>query len=246
MERLVNYRVAKRVNRFHLHSESAKQRVLAEFPHIPEEKVRVSHHPNYIDCYPEHQRDESRRNLGIPDANLCVLFFGNIRRYKGLESLIEAFRSVASPNITLLIAGKPKDSADEQYLKLEAEQTPNIIVNPEFIADEELGKYFAAADVCALPYKDILTSGAALLNMSFAKTCIAPRIGMFEELFSQDDTLFFDSDDPQGLEKMLRRAVEIKDDLPRMGQKQLTKAKEFSWERFSREIAGIYRDCLLD
>lgn len=244
LDRMITNYVARKVRFINVHSKSAQNRVLAEFPKIDRRKTRITYHPNYIGCYPKHSRGPSRKDLGIPDSHLCLLFFGNIRRYKGVENLVESFRTLGIPEVTLLIAGKPRAKDDERYLHDKVKAMPNTIVRTEFVPDNQLGKYFAAADVCTLPYKDILTSGAALLYMSHAKACIAPKIEPFHEILSDKGTLFYDPNDPDGLKEAIRRAASLKNELTEMGRHQLDQARSYSWESFSNEIATLYRECL--
>ncbi|WP_242482112.1 glycosyltransferase, partial [Trichormus variabilis] len=59
---------------------------------------------------------------------------------------------------------------------------PNIKFIPGFVPSEKLQIYLNACDVVVFPYRDILTSGAVMLAMSFGRACIAPRKGCIAEV----------------------------------------------------------------
>lgn len=148
---------------------------------------------------------EAKRRLGLRSDENAILFFGRIRPYKGIELLLEAFKSLTAVepgNYRLIIAGEPKKGSEE-YLRqiqqfvareLNSEQ---VILTIQFIPDEEMELYFKAADVLVLPYKEIFQSGVLFMAYSFGLPVIATDVGSFREDVIEGQTGFLcRPDDP--------------------------------------------------
>jgi len=131
---------------------------------------------------------EARRRLGIAEDEKAILFFGNIRQYKGLEYLVDAFHSVAAKggNYRLIIAGEPKKDT-LQYLAGIRESIASgpggnrVTERFEYVPDAETEVYFKAADISALPYTMVFQSGVLFLSYSFGLPVIASDVGAFPD-----------------------------------------------------------------
>ena len=91
------------------------------------------------------------------------------------------------------------------------------------------------------PYKDILTSGAVLLAMSFGKACIAPRLGCIQDTLDDEGSFLYEAGDPKGLIDSLKQAVEVKADLTKKGEHNLKLAKQFHWKHIGELTAVVYK-----
>ena len=87
-----------------------------------------------------------------------------------------------------------------------------------------------AADVVVFPYRDVLTSGALLLAMSFGKACIAPRIGCMGDVLETSGGFLYDLSDENGLPDALARALQENNRLAAMGQRNLCQAEKWNWD----------------
>ncbi len=166
-----------------VHGELARKRVLDEIGARPE-KVHVVPHGTYEGYYPNYVSPESaRRNLGLSPSDFVFLFFGNIRGYKGLDQLLEAYRSIKQQHrcVKLVIAGRALDEASEKLVREVCAADDSVIFRPEFIEDHAVQDFFNSANLVVLPYRNILTSGAVLLSMAFHRPVIAPRAGLIPE-----------------------------------------------------------------
>jgi glycosyltransferase involved in cell wall biosynthesis len=92
-----------------------------------------------------------------------------IRPYKGIENLLQVWQAnqTSFQNHTLLIAGKPLDTAYEQKIAALITKSSNTILQANFIPSDLMHLYFSAADVVVLPFTQILTSGSLILPMSY-------------------------------------------------------------------------------
>src|SRR5688572_26632819 len=128
-------------------------------------------------------REDARQALGVSPAARVVLFFGNIAPYKGLEFAVEAVsRLVADrPDTTLLIAGQPK--SDDGYWPRVASEIArlglqqNVMAFTSHIPDEDVERFFKAADVLVLPYTHVFQSGVLFLGYNFGLPAVVTDVG---------------------------------------------------------------------
>ena len=204
-------------------------------------------HGNYIDCYKnEVGRVESRQTLDILKAKTAILFFGLIRPYKGVLELVDIFNQSSIEDAELIIVGKVwSDSiGQEDILRQKASKANNIKFIPGFVPDEEIQLYMNACDVVAFPYRDILTSGAVLLAMSFGKACIAPRIGCISEVLDDEGAFLYDPEDEEGLSHAVKASIERKSMLISMGEHNRKLAEQYDWNSIADMTYEAYKHSL--
>ncbi|PSN14669.1 glycosyltransferase [filamentous cyanobacterium CCT1] len=229
-----------------VHCHVAQEKVTATF-NVKPEKIFLIPHGNYIDLYPnEISRKVARKSLCIAADEKIILYMGIIRPYKGICQLIESFKTIESSNkAKLIIAGKILEERDVEAISSAIKGIDNIIFKPGYVPDQEVQIYMNACDVVALPYKNILTSGAAILAMSFRKPCIAPRIGCMEEFLGADGGFLYEPNDELGLNVALKKAIDSPFDLlEKMGNLNFTKAKAWDWKTVSEQFKQVYEYCL--
>lgn len=156
-------------------------------------KVYRSALPIY-DCYnldPGIDANEQRKELGYNENDLVILFFGYVRKYKGLNVLIDAMPQILKnyENTKLLIVGEFYDSPDrymEQIKNLNLDKHVKII--QQFVPNEEVGKYYSAADVIVLPYLSATQSGVLNIAYGFLKPVIVTDVGGLAEDVNEGKT----------------------------------------------------------
>ena len=207
-------------------------------------RAPITHIPlgNYSGWYPEPpDQPESRRRLGLPADEFVFLFVGLIRRYKGVEDLLAAFRQLpAEQPCRLVIAGEPYDPAIAATLRSLAAEDPRVDLRPGFVADDDLPTLLSACNVVALPYRTATTSAAAMLAMSFARPCIAPDIPCFSELVTPTGDLLYPAGDISALRDAMARAISNAEQLPELGRQQLATAQQHDWSDIARRHAALY------
>lgn len=126
-------------------------------------------------------QEEAREQLGL--RGRIVLYFGYVRRYKGLTVLLDAIPFVLQHiDCTLLVAGEFYDNKikyQEQIQALSLGKQVKIV--DEYIPNEAVHYYFTAADVVVLPYISAAQSGIVSLAYSYCKPVIATRVGGLAE-----------------------------------------------------------------
>ena len=230
--------LAKRASRLIVHCECAKGMAQREFGADPA-KMAVTPHPNWIGKYPSGiSRVEAREKLGIQAGTRVFLFLGLIRPYKGVQELIQSYRELPPGDNLLLIAGKVSPDSLKQQLEELAAGRDDIRLRFQFIPDEELQAYYAAADVAVFPFQEVLTSGSVLLAMSFGTTVIVPNRGCIGDLMDGANGIVYDPDQPNALLQALQQATEL--DLAQMGQCAHDTAAEYSWAKFGQQHRELY------
>jgi len=220
----------------HVHDQASAEAVAEIYKR--QENIFVIPHGNYIGVYPNQiNRDEARQRLGIPSDHFVYLFMGQVRPYKGLDRLIEAFTEIGDHNTTLIIAGQANDTDYAQHLRARVSGQSNIKLFIEYIADDNLQVFFNSSDACVLPYRRSTTSGAALLAYSFGKPIVAPAIGPFPDLITPERGVLFHSDDD--LDAALRQVRGLDPD--RAGSATLSFAKTLDWTTLGAQHAVMYR-----
>lgn len=149
----------------------------------PTKPTQLVAHPLYDNFGKKVSKEEARLKLGIKNEELILLFFGFIRKYKGLDLLLNAMKIIKNPkfniqNSKLLIAGEfyeDRKAYDEQIEKLDLQE--NLILHTDFIPDSEVKYYLCAADVVVQPYKNATQSGVTPLAYHFEKPMIVTNVG---------------------------------------------------------------------
>jgi len=155
-------------------SESVEKDLLSlrpDAPHI------LRSHPLYAHFGPKMEREEAAATLGVDPAKKTLLFFGLIREYKGLDILLEAFRSLPE-DYQLIVAGEPYGSFDK-YQKI-IDTLPGkdrVHVFPDYIRDSQVKQFFCAADVAVLPYRSATQSGISSIAYHFDVPMIVTDVG---------------------------------------------------------------------
>lgn len=189
-----------------VHFDGAKKQ-LRDLFHVSERKMVLMYHGLYDEVYPNVVSSvDARKKLGVPDTATVCLYFGAIRPYKNLEALIEAFNEInASDNIYLVLAGYTRN--EEYKLKVQSLGGGNkrIILKIELISDEDIQYYFNASDVVVLPYKNIFTSGTALLALTFHKPLIMKDCAFARDYFIDNNAILVEESTAGELRIALQR-----------------------------------------
>lgn len=125
-------------------------------------------------------KEQAREELKKPQDAKLLLFFGFVRKYKGLKYLLQAMRDVKKrlDDAELMIVGSFDQDKDE-YLRMisdgELEQCVQIV--DQYMPDNEVEKYFAGCDLVVLPYESATQSGIVQIAYGFEKPVIATEVG---------------------------------------------------------------------
>ncbi len=147
--------------------------------------VRLCPHPMFDNFGEILDREKALQLLNLSLEPKYILFFGFIRDYKGLDLLLEAFSDSRfnSLNIKLIVAGEFY-SDSQKYLDLieKFSLKDKVILKTDFIADNEVYKYFSSADIVAQPYKNATQSGVTQIGYHFNKPMLVTNVGGLPEI----------------------------------------------------------------
>jgi beta-1,4-mannosyltransferase len=243
LERLFTKQFSKLASAIITHTESARQRVKTTFEISNPGIIQVVPHGSYIGYYPnEISKAAAREQLGLSSDSVVFLFVGRIERYKELPALIREFKTVPK-HLKLVIAGRPADMQIQEDIEKAIDGAQNIALQPRFVADDQIQVYMNACDVVVLPYADVLTSGAAILAMSFARACVAPEVDGTHEMLDSRGTITYNPSQPGALAHAIGDASLDKARLMEMGSYNLDKISSYHWDEVARRTVEIY-DCV--
>lgn len=223
------------------HCESVVSQV-ADFAGMPDTKnIHVIPHGSYIGVYPnEIDGGTARQMLNIPADGRVALMLGRVQPYKGILRLIEVFRSLNDAETCLVIAGRCDSQQDMQAVQNAAAGATNVHLHLRFIDDDKIQLYMNAADVIVLPYANILTSGSAVLAMSYGKAIVAPHTGCLPDTLSSQPELLYHADQDDALARMLAHALENREILQRAGARNMQRAEQWDWDTIGVRTRGVY------
>jgi beta-1,4-mannosyltransferase len=212
-------------SRIFVHGVEAEKVLVGRFPRAKAKCVRIPH-GNWIDHYRhDRTRESARTALGLPKGAFIYLFFGQCKRYKNLDGLIKVFLPEASSNDLLLVAGKFSDESYLSEIVALANGDSRIRIDARFIPDDEVSSYFSASDAMCVPYREILTSGATMLALSFGKPVISINRGFLRDVMSRETGILIEPNDGRELANALRAIRER----PWSGEAIIRHARRFSF-----------------
>lgn len=160
------------------------QAVLNDLQNFDSSKPRrLIHHPIYDHFGEIIDKAEARSELGLNPDGKYVLFFGLVRKYKGLDLLLEAISTVEDPNVRLIVAGEfYEQKAEIMGLIDSLGLQDRVILTDQFVAEADVKKYFCAADLVVQPYRTATQSGVTQIAYHFNKPMLVTNVGGLPEM----------------------------------------------------------------
>ena len=241
LDLFVHRRVGNLVDAVIVHSKSAKDAVVERFGIRDPDKVRIVPHGNYVGCYANQiTREAAREELGISGTARVFLFLGEIKEYKGVDELLDAFDELKVGEKELIVAGRIHDGEAGTRIGNRIRILENVKLFPGYVPDDEIQTYMNSCDVVVFPYKKIFTSGALLLAMSFARACIVPDFRSIRDVIDDSGGFFFAPNQENSLLHALERAMEAGEETGSMGEHNRKLAERWDWAYSAAKTAAIY------
>jgi glycosyltransferase involved in cell wall biosynthesis len=216
---------------FVVHGHAAAMAVAREFPSTCG-RVVVIQHGHWIGYYADGiDRCAARTRLAIGNHERVFLFFGLCKPYKNLEALVETFAHFGE-DATLVIAGAFQDPVYETRIRaLVMQSGARILLHSSgYVPADEVQIYFKACDVVVAPYLDVLTSGTAMLALSFGRPFIGPASGFIREVIVNECGCLYDPAKPATLQEAMRKAMDMNWDESEI----ILHAKKHDWTQSAR------------
>ena len=185
LDRLLSAPAFKNVDRFLVHSEEDKVNLLEMYP---DAVLKKNFHPVYDIFQNGIQNRKQIGNDKKPPYN--ILFFGYIRKYKGLEHLLNAMPKILKEvDVRLTIAGEFYDEK-KPYLDLIQKHgiSNKIKIIDKYIPNEEVKDYFIKTDLVVIPYNNATQSGIVQISYSFDVPVVVTRVGGLPEVVRDGET----------------------------------------------------------
>ncbi len=202
-----------------------------------------SKHPVYNLFGDKIEKNEAReyikKEFGVDVIkDKVILFFGYIRKYKGLNYLIDAMKDVVKEmDVKLLVVGEFYE--DETKYREQIKQNnleKNIFVVSEFMPNEKVRYFFSACDCAVLPYNSATQSGITQIAYFYDKPVIATKVGGLSEVILNEKTgyLVEPKNSLQIAESILKFYKENREE--EFSKNVSEEKKKYMWESFVQEI----------
>jgi glycosyltransferase involved in cell wall biosynthesis len=213
---------------------------------IKSPNVKLIHHPVY-DIFGESvDKRTAREKLKLDQNKRYVMFFGFIRKYKGLDLLLEAMADpgVARLHINLIIAGEYYD--DRKYYDdvINGKELSDRVINfDHYIPSEDVKYFFAAADLIAQPYRSASQSGITQLAYHFERPVLVTNVGGLPEVISADKSGYVTNIDAK---EIAEKIVDYYSNDREAGMVKALRGNKsnFSWKSMIDGITEIYQDAV--
>ncbi len=210
---------------------------------IPNANYARAVHPTYNAFKMQNMsKEEAREILGISREERILLFFGFVRKYKGLEYLIQAMPEIKKrlKNCKLLVVGDFGDDKSEYVSSIVNRNVSDVIeIHDDYIPDKEVEKFFAACDVVVLPYVSATQSGIVQIAYGFEKPVIATNVGGLPDVVNDGKTGYLvPPENPNALsDSVIKFFDDDNQELFEAGVKE--EAYRFSWDRMNDVIEKL-------
>jgi glycosyltransferase involved in cell wall biosynthesis len=219
------------------------QKVLEDLNQFAKNKpAKFVPHPLYDNFGAIISKEEARKKLGINPDDRVLLFFGFIRKYKGLDILLEAMKILKAQqknqNLKLLVAGEfYEDEKNYHELLNDPEIKPSLILHTNFISDSEVKYYLCAADCVVQPYRSATQSGVTPLAYHFEKPMIVTNVGGLPSLVPDRKVGLIAEPDAQSIAEKISLYFELGETffLPQLREEK----KKYSWKAMTEAILSM-------
>jgi glycosyltransferase involved in cell wall biosynthesis len=211
----------------------------------PVKPARQVTHPLYDNFGEPISREAARQRLrdkgiAIGDTDRIVLFFGFIRKYKGLDIALEAMADprIGNMGIRLLIAGEfYEDAAPYKELIAGLGIEDRLILRTDFIPDSEVRDYLCAADAVIQPYRNATQSGVTPLAYHFEKPMIVSNVGGLPALVPHEEVGLVAEPEAQAMSDAILRFFTLGESyfLPALRREK----EKYSWSRLVETILEL-------
>ena len=214
---------------------------------VRDKPVKLVPHPLYDNFGEIISKIEAREKLKIKTDELIILFFGFIRKYKGLDILLDAMKIIKEntksqiSNLKLLVAGEFYDD-ERPYLQQINRLGINddVILRTDFIPDSEVKYYLCAADAVIQPYRNATQSGVTPLAYYFEKPMIVTNVGGLPSLVPNEKAGLVTEPTAQSIANAILRFYQLGENyfLPHLRSEK----QKYSWSNLTNAIKEISKN----
>jgi D-inositol-3-phosphate glycosyltransferase len=207
----------------------------------PTKKVAYVAHPMYDMFGPAIEKNKAKEILGLDPNFHYLLFFGFIRKYKGLNLLLESFAKLDRKQlkVKLIVAGEfyePSEPYLEQITQLGL--TEDVVLKTDFIPNPEVANYFSAADMVVQTYLSATQSGVTQIAYYYNKPMLVTDVGGLAELVPTGKVGYVCSQDSSQIAHAISDFYQNQREANFVAGVASEKAK-FTWEYLTQELFSV-------
>jgi len=190
-------------------------------------------------------KQSAREKLNLDPEGKYVLFFGIVRKYKGLDLLIRAFshQKIKEQNIKLMVVGEFYDSPKPYQEMIQQYHLENqVMLENKFIPGSHIKQYFSAADLVAQTYHTASQSGITQMAYHFERPMLVTDVGGLSEIVPHEKVGYVvEKDPPQiasaiadffGQKRFHTFSLQVKEE-----------KKKYTWEAFVDKLLKLHQQC---
>ncbi len=207
----------------------------------PQKAATYVPHPMYDMFGPQIIKTEARKKLNLPAEDKILLFFGFIRKYKGLGLLLDAFADerIRQLGCKLVVAGEFYEDPQPYLQQIEqAGMQDRIILSNNFIPNSEVSAYFCAADCVIQTYLNATQSGVTQIAYFYDKPMIVTNVGGLAELIPDGKVGYVVNVDKEAVIQAILRFYNEQQEIPFTEQIRVEKQK-FTWKYLCSELLQL-------
>ena len=201
---------------------------------------KLLYHPVYDHFGEKVEKTSARKHLHLSVDDKLILFFGIIRKYKGLELLLEALSLVEDKRrMKLIIAGEFYENRSKYDRLIQKYGLENhVIINAGFVDKFKVKYYFCAADIVAQPYLSATQSGVTQIAYHFETPMLVTNVGGLPEMVPDGKVGFVTEVNAQAVASSIDRFFRS-DNLVEFAVNIRAEKERFSWSFFASEIQKL-------
>ncbi|MFN4248956.1 MAG: glycosyltransferase [Flavipsychrobacter sp.] len=215
--------------------------VLKDLKQFTDKPSVFSPHPVYDNYGNAVGREEACKKLGLNPNDKYILFFGFIRKYKGLDLLLDAMKDerIKQAGIKLIVAGEFYGDGDTYLQQIQQNGIGDSVkLFTEFIPNDEIKYYFSATDLVVQPYRTATQSGITQVAYHFEKPMVVTNVGGLAEVVPDGKVGFVTAPDPTEIATAIVRFFQP-DSLPNLQQNIAAEKQKYSWDTLLTNLLGI-------
>lgn len=215
--------------------------VLKDLKQFTDKPSVFSPHPVYDNYGNAVGREEACKKLGLNPNDKYILFFGFIRKYKGLDLLLDAMKDerIKQAGIKLIVAGEFYSDGDSYLQQIQQNGVGDSVkLFTSFIPNDEIKYYFSATDLVVQPYRTATQSGITQVAYHFEKPMVVTNVGGLAEVVPDGKVGFVTEPDPTEIATAIIRFFQP-DSLPNLQQNIAAEKQKYSWDTLLTNLLGI-------
>lgn len=215
--------------------------VLKDLKQFTDKPSVFSPHPVYDNYGNAVSREEACTKLGLNPNEKHILFFGFIRKYKGLDLLLDTMKDerIKQAGIKLIVAGEFYGDGDSYLQQIQNNGIgDNVKLFTEFIPNDEIKYYFSATDLVVQPYRTATQSGITQVAYHFEKPMVVTNVGGLAEVVPDGKVGFVTAPDATEIATAILKFYET-GSLPDLKNNIATEKQKYSWSTLLNNLFGV-------